>query len=147
MEFQKIFGDPEPQPDWYGVINFTLAVYLDCKWHQYKYSIEISEEYERKQPRWCSKTPDPRTTVGKPSAESKPDDKPSESKPAETKPADKPPDPKPAEDSPPEGEKPKKKIGKSAKRVFECIFPNSCILKCWLLLVTSLEHWTGIMMI
>jgi len=102
MEFQKIFGEPEPQPDWYGVINFTLAVYLDCKWHQYKYSIGISEEYERKQAKWSSKTPDPETTVPKPS-ESKPADKP--------KPEVKPPEPKPAEEPPPEGDKPKKKIG------------------------------------
>lgn len=103
MEFQKIFGDPEPQPDWFGVINFTLAVYLDCKWHQYKYSIEISEEFERKQAKWCSITPDPEKTVAKPSAEPRPGDKPSESKPAGK--------PKPVEEPPPEGKKTKKIIG------------------------------------
>lgn len=112
MEFAKIFGPPQPEPDWYGVLNFTLAVYLDCKWHQYKYAIEIAEDYEKKIPKWTSKTPDPAKTVVPKPAESKSAVKPAEAaKPPEVKPVEKPPEPKPAEEPPPEGEKPKKKIG------------------------------------
>lgn len=99
MEFEKIFGDPKPEPDWYGVLNFTLAVYLDCKWHQYKYAIEIAEDYENKIPKWSSKTPDPAKAVVPKPAESK-----SAVKTAEAVKT-------PAEEPPPEGEKPKKKIG------------------------------------
>lgn len=117
MEFEKIFGDPKPEPDWYGVLNFTLAVYLDCKWHQYKYAIEIAEDYENKIPKWSSKTPDPAKTVVPKPAESKSAVKTAV---AVRPPEPKPPEPKPAEEPPPEGEKPKKKIG-TVTQMFVCI--------------------------
>ena len=85
--------------DWYGVINFTVAINLDCKWHKYRYSIWISEE--EKQAVWCRVTPEPE----KPKSPPKTGDKPPE----------KPPEPKPPEESPPEGEKPKKTYGESPK--------------------------------
>lgn len=95
MEFQKIFGPEPKQLDWYGIINFTLAKFVDCKWHKHKYSIHICEENE--QAVWKSVEPKPE----KPKA----GDKPPDAKP------EKPPEPKPAEEPPPEGEAPKKKIG------------------------------------
>jgi hypothetical protein len=61
MEFQKIFGLEPKQLDWYGIINFTLAVFLDCKWHKYKYSIHISEKDEHAV--WRSVTPEPGLSV------------------------------------------------------------------------------------
>ncbi|KAG0575332.1 hypothetical protein KC19_VG337600 [Ceratodon purpureus] len=91
MEFQKIFGPQPKELDWYGIINFTLAVFLDCKWHKYKYSIRVCEKDE--QAVWCSVTPEPE----KPKAGEKPLEKPAEAK--------------RVEEPPPDGEKPKKKIG------------------------------------
>jgi heme-binding NEAT domain protein len=98
MEFQKIFGPEPKQLDWYGIINFTLAVFLDCKWHKYKYSIHISEKDEHAV--WRSVTPEPE----------KPENKPKDDK------TEKPSEPNPTEEPPPEGETPKKKYGELQKR-------------------------------
>lgn len=73
-------------------------MFLDCKWHKYKYSVHISEEDEHAV--WRSVTPEPEKPKNKPK-----DDKP-----------EKPPEPNPTEEPPPEAETPKKKYGEPLKR-------------------------------
>lgn len=55
--YEGLIEDVPRANAWFGHINFTLGVYLDCKWHQFRYCICISEVDQHAA--WCSLEPPP----------------------------------------------------------------------------------------